>query len=223
MIRIDVQDDAGRAVGVSSAAAAVSTGGIIVLPTDTVYGVGADAFDPRAVAAVLAAKGRGRAMPPPVLVPSAETMQGLAMGLSAVAHDLMAAFWPGPLTLIYRSQPSLAWDLGDAGDTFAARMPLHRTALALLQQTGPLAVTSANRTGLPPATTVTEAMNQLGEAVAVYLDGGPSAGSMASTIVDVTGDAPHILRAGPITAAEIHDIAGTEVPVHAKNGAPAGE
>ncbi len=223
MIRIDVQTDDGRAVGVSSAAEAVATGAVVVLPTDTVYGVGADAFDPRAVAAVLAAKGRGRSMPPPVLVPGIETMQGLAMGLSAAAEELMAAFWPGPLTLICRSQPSLAWDLGDAGNTFAVRMPLHRTALALLHQTGPLAVTSANRTGQPPATTVTEAMEQLGEAVAVYLDGGPSAGLVASTIVDVTGETPVILRAGPISAAQIHHVAGTEVSVQEKNGAPAGE
>ncbi len=211
MNRIDVSTDEGRAVGVSTAAEVIARGGVIVLPTDTVYGIGADAFDPAAVAAVLAAKGRGRAMPPPVLVPNPGTMAGLALDLTPAAEALMAAFWPGPLTLICRSQPSLAWDLGEITHTFAARMPLHRTALALLERTGPLAVTSANRTGEPAATTAQEAMAALGESVEVYLDAGPSAGAAASTIVDVSGDAPVLLRAGPISILQLEQAAGTSV------------
>ena len=180
------------------AADAVRRGEVIVLPTDTVYGVGADAFDREAVQALLAAKGRGRSMPPPVLVASPQMLDGLAFDLPRYARDLVDAFWPGGLTIVCRSQPSLSWDLGDRGDTVALRMPLHRTALALLESTGPLAVTSANRTGQPAATTCDEAEEQLGEAVSVYLDAGPCAGSLASTIVDVTGDRPRLLRAGAL-------------------------
>ena len=196
--RIDCRTDTGRETGARVAANAVQRGEVVVLPTDTVYGVGADAFDAAAVAAVLAAKGRGRNVPPPVLVPNARTLDGIATDLSADARELVSAFWPGPLTLVCRAQPALDWDLGDTHGTVAVRMPLHRVALALLELTGPMAVTSANRTGHPPATTVDEAVEQLGDAVRVYLDGGPTASSAASTIVDVTGDVPRVLRAGPV-------------------------
>jgi len=196
--RIDCRTDTGRETGARVAANAVQRGEVVVLPTDTVYGVGADAFDAAAVAAVLAAKGRGRNVPPPVLVPNARTLDGIATDLSADARELVSAFWPGPLTLVCRAQPALDWDLGETHGTVAVRMPLHRVALALLELTGPMAVTSANRTGHPPATTVDEAVEQLGDAVRVYLDGGPTASSAASTIVDVTGDVPRVLRAGPV-------------------------
>jgi L-threonylcarbamoyladenylate synthase len=196
--RLDVRSDDGRASGARMAADAIARGEVIVLPTDTVYGVGADAFDPLAVAAVLAAKGRGRQMPPPVLVPDARTLDGLVVGLSDDARELVAAFWPGPLTLVCHSQPSLTWDLGDSDGTVAVRMPLHRVALAVLSLTGPLAVTSANITGHRPASDVDEAIAQLGGSVDLYLDGGPSPSATASTIVDVTGDVPVLLRVGPI-------------------------
>src|SRR3954447_2012673 len=196
--RIDCRTDTGRATGARLAADAVQRGEVVVLPTDTVYGIGADAFDRQAVAAVLAAKGRGRNVPPPVLVPSARTLDGIATDLSDAARELVSAFWPGPLTLVCLAQPALDWDLGDTHGTVAVRMPLHRVALALLELTGPMAVTSANRTGQPPATTVDEAMEQLGESVKVYLDGGPTASYAASTIVDVTGDVPRVRRAGPL-------------------------
>jgi L-threonylcarbamoyladenylate synthase len=196
--RFDTTTDSGRRTGAQIAADAVARGEVIVLPTDTVYGVGADAFDRRAVAAVLAAKGRGRDMPPPVLVPHVRALDGLATKLPATARELVAAFWPGPLTLVCRAQPSLDWDLGDTNGTVALRMPLHRVALAVLEKTGPLAVTSANRTGSPAATTCDEAVAALGDAVSIYLDAGPSPSSVASTIIDVTGDVPRVLRAGPI-------------------------
>jgi L-threonylcarbamoyladenylate synthase len=196
--RIDCRTDAGRETGARVAASAVQRGEVVVLPTDTVYGVGADAFDAAAVAAVLAAKGRGRNVPPPVLVPSVRTLDGIATDLPDAARELVSAFWPGPLTLVCRAQPGLDWDLGDTNGTVAVRMPLHRVALALLELTGPMAVTSANLTGQPPATTVDEAVEQLGDTVSVYLDGGPTPSSAASTIIDVTGDAPRVLRAGPL-------------------------
>ena len=199
MRRIDTRTVEGRTTGARLAADAVQRGEVVVLPTDTVYGVGADAFDPGAVARVLAAKGRGRDMPPPVLVPHARTLDGLATQVPDEARELIAAFWPGPLTLVCRAQPSLRWDLGDTGGTVALRMPLHRVALAVLELTGPLAVTSANRTGRPPATTCDEAVEQLGEAVSVYLDAGPSPAGLASTIVDVTGAVPRVLRSGALS------------------------
>ena len=179
------------------AADAVRRGEVIVLPTDTVYGVGADAFDRAAVRAVLAAKGRGRDMPPPVLVANPRVLDALTHDLPGYARELVDAFWPGGLTLVCPAQPSLDWDLGSDG-TVAVRMPLHRTALALLDRTGPLAVTSANRTGEPAATTCDEAEDQLGEAVTVYLDGGPCAGTAASTILDVTGPRARVLRLGAL-------------------------
>lgn len=206
MRRIDARTDEGRTTGARLAADAVQRGEVVVLPTDTVYGVGADAFDAAAVARVLAAKGRGRSMPPPVLVPSARTLDGLAHDVSWAARELVAAFWPGPLTLVCLAQPSLQWDLGDTGGTVALRMPLHRTALALLELTGPLAVTSANLTGEPPATTCDEAVDQLGEAVSVYLDAGPSSTALASTILDVTSLVPRVLRLGELSIQRLQAV-----------------
>ncbi len=206
MRTIQTGTDEGRTTGARLAADAVQRGEVVVLPTDTVYGVGADAFDPGAVARVLAAKGRGRDMPPPVLVPHARTLDGLATQVPDDARELIAAFWPGPLTLVCRAQPSLRWDLGDTGGTVALRMPLHRVALAVLELTGPLAVTSANRTGRPPATTCDEAVEQLGEAVSVYLDAGPSPAGLASTIVDVTGALPRVLRLGALSLERLRAV-----------------
>ncbi|HET8767081.1 MAG TPA: L-threonylcarbamoyladenylate synthase [Pedococcus sp.] len=202
----DCTTDEGRAEGVAKAAEAVRAGEVVVLPTDTVYGVGADAFSAEAVASVLAAKGRGREMPPPVLVPSVRTVDGLATDVPAYARDLIAEFWPGPLTLVLTAQASLMWDLGDTNGTVALRMPQDDVALALLTEVGPLAVTSANLTGQPPATTVTDAAAQLGAAVSVYLDGGPTTSMEVSTIVDCTGPTPTVLRAGAITQDQIDAV-----------------
>jgi len=192
-----------RDEGVAAAATALSRGRLVVLPTDTVYGIGASAFDPDAVAALLAAKGRGRQSPPPVLVPAPATVAGLAVDVPAAVTTLVETFWPGPLTIICRAQPTLAWDLGDTGGTVALRMPDDEVALALLTRTGPLAVSSANRHGRPAATTVLEAATALGDSVDVYLDGGPSRGGVASTIVDATGPTLRIVRAGALSLAEL--------------------
>lgn len=202
----DCTTDEGRTEGVARAAEAVRAGEVVVLPTDTVYGVGADAFSPEAVASVLAAKGRGRSMPPPVLVPSVRTVDGLATDVPAWARDLIREFWPGPLTLVFKAQSSLMWDLGDTNGTVALRMPQDDVALGLLTEVGPLAVTSANLTGQPPATTVTDAAAQLGASATVYLDGGPATGTEVSTIVDCTGEEPVVLRHGAITQAQLDAV-----------------
>ncbi len=181
------------------------------MPTDTVYGVGADAFASDAVAAVLTAKGRDRGMPLPVLVPSTQTVDGLAADVPDYARDLIKAFWPGPLTLVLHAQSSLMWDLGETNGTVALRMPENDIALKLLAEVGPMAVTSANISGQPPATTILDAATQLGSAVSVYLEAGPSAGgpsSLASTILDCTHDAPVILRAGAVSAGQLQEVLG---------------
>lgn len=187
-----------RALGLEAAASAVRRGDLVVLPTDTVYGLGCDAFSYAGVAALLAAKGRGRDMPIPVLVGSPRTIDGLAYDVSELTRELVEAFWPGALTVVVRAQPSLTWDLGDAAGTVAIRMPLHPVAIELLRETGPLAVSSANRSGLVAAATVDEAIEQLGDDVAIYLDGGPCGDTTPSTIVDMTGEVPVVLREGAI-------------------------
>jgi tRNA threonylcarbamoyl adenosine modification protein (Sua5/YciO/YrdC/YwlC family) len=205
--RFDMSLPSERPVGIEQAGDAVRRGELVVLPTDTVYGLGTDAFSPEAVAGLIAAKGRGRDMPVPVLVGSPRTLDGIATGLSQTARDLVDAFWPGGLTLVARAQPSLRWDLGDTGGTVAVRMPLHLVAIELLQATGPMAVSSANITGRPPATTADEAIDQLGEAVSVYLDGGPAGEPVPSTIVDVSGEAPRLLRAGAVDEEALRTVA----------------
>ncbi len=204
--RYDCTDPAQRAAGMAEAAAALRKGDLAVVPTDTVYGVAADAFSPAAVAALLAAKGRGRQLPPPVLVGTVRAATALVEDMSATAEDLIDKFWPGALTLVMRANRSLAWDLGDTKGTVAVRMPLHEIALELLKETGPLAVSSANRTGSPPATTAGQAQEQLGDTVAVYLDGGPCPGDVPSTIVDLTGTMPRLLRAGAIPAERLREV-----------------
>jgi tRNA threonylcarbamoyl adenosine modification protein (Sua5/YciO/YrdC/YwlC family) len=205
---LDCTDPARRRPSLERAAAVVREGKVVVLPTDTVYGVGADAFDVVAVAMVLAAKHRGREMPPPVLVPEPRTVDGLAVDVPMYARILMRQFWPGPLTLVLRSQPSLQWDLGETNGTVALRMPDDHVALSLLAEVGPLAVTSANVTGQPAATTAREAMDQLGGAVAAYLDDGPRTGGSPSTILDCTGEEPVVLRVGVLSPEEIRGVLG---------------
>jgi L-threonylcarbamoyladenylate synthase len=205
--RYDCADAQQREAGISAAVTTVQAGGLVVLPTDTVYGLGADAFSPGAVAALLAAKGRGRSMPPPVLVGSVRAAAALTETLGAFGQDLIDEFWPGPLTLVLKASSTLKWDLGDTYGTVAVRMPLHPVALELLRRTGPLAVSSANKTGSPAATTATEAEEQLGDLVEVYLDGGQCADNVPSTIVDLTGGMPRVLRAGAISIDWLRKVA----------------
>jgi L-threonylcarbamoyladenylate synthase len=199
-----------RDAAIDAASLAVQRGGLVVLPTDTVYGIGADAFDPAAVRALLAAKGRGREMPPPVLVSAASTLDALAVSVPGYARALVEAFWPGPLTLVCHQQTSLQWDLGDSRGTVAVRMPDHEIARALLERTGPLAVSSANRTGLPAATDADQAEEMLGDDVDVIVDAGPlhedAAGALASTIIDVTGTQGRVLRRGALSLEALNAV-----------------
>jgi L-threonylcarbamoyladenylate synthase len=205
--------------GMRLARAAIGRGELVVIPTDTVYGVAADAFSPSAVQALLDAKGRGRTSPPPVLVPSVATLDALAESVPTEVRDLVAAFWPGGLTIILPARSSLAWDLGETGGTVALRMPSNRVALELLEDTGPLAVSSANRTGEPAAATAEDALAALGDSIAVYLDDGrvgqqhDGAPDPGSTIVDATGlvhpdGLLRIVRHGVIADQAIIDVVG---------------
>lgn len=204
--RYDCSDPDQRASGLREAAASVRRGELVVLPTDTVYGIGADAFSAPAITALLTAKGRGRDMPVPVLVGSPTTLHGLVSAFPESGWDLVDAFWPGPLTIVARHQPSLQWDLGDAKGTAALRMPLHPVAIELLTDTGPMGVSSANKSGRPPATTASEAQEQLGGSVDVYLDGGETPDNVPSSIVDLTGDAPRLLREGALTFDQLSKV-----------------
>ncbi len=195
-----------REAAVAAATRAVQRGELVVIPTDTVYGIAADAFDPEAVTDLLEAKGRGREMPPPVLVSAATTLDALATGLPGYARALIEEFWPGPLTLVCRQQPSLQWDLGDTRGTVAIRMPDHDVALAVLERTGPLAVSSANLTGRPAALDADAAEEMLGDEVSVIVDAGPVTGGEASTIIDVTGDQGRILRRGALGLEQLNAV-----------------
>ena len=207
----DCADPLVRPDAIDAAARAVQAGQLVVLPTDTVYGIGADAFDTTAVTDLLAAKGRGRHMPVPVLVGSWSTIDGLVTYVPAQTRSLIEAFWPGGLTLVVEHAPSLAWDLGESRGTVAVRMPLHPVALELLERTGPMAVSSANRSGQPAALTAEQAQDQLAGSVQVYLDGGPAIIGLASTIVDVTTETPRVLREGAVTVDALRRVVSSVV------------
>jgi L-threonylcarbamoyladenylate synthase len=210
----DCRDEAQLLTGMRQARQAIARGELVVLPTDTVYGVAADAFDPRAVARLLEAKGRGRQSPPPVLVSGLTTLRALVAEVPEPVERLVEEFWPGGLTIVLPSQPSLSWDLGDTHGTVAVRMPAHRIALELLEETGPLAVSSAHLTGKAPAIAADDARSMLGDSVSVYLDAGPSATGVASTILDATsfvgGEGPliRVLREGAVDRARLREILG---------------
>jgi len=210
----DCSAEAELLTGMRLARTAIGRGELVVIPTDTVYGVAADAFNPAAVQRLIDAKGRTRRSPPPVLIPGIPTLDALAESVPDEVRALVAKFWPGPLTVILPAQSSLSWDLGETKGTVALRMPANRIALELLSETGPLAVSSANLTGEPAATTAIEAERMLGDSVALYLDDGET-GELPSTIVDATGlSTPEgklrIVREGVIPASEIRDIVGAD-------------
>ncbi|WP_203135818.1 L-threonylcarbamoyladenylate synthase [Microbacterium sp. JZ31] len=212
----DCSDGAELLSGMRQARQAIARGHLIVMPTDTVYGVAADAFDAQAVQRLLDAKGRGRQQPPPVLVSGVDAMRALVEEMPEPVERLVERFWPGGLTIVLPAQPSLSWDLGETKGTVAVRMPDHRIALELLTETGPLAVSSANLTGQPAAVTGDGARDMLGDSVAVYLDDGPSRTGVASTIVDATAlvgprdDEPRVrvLRDGAVSRDELREVLG---------------
>lgn len=211
----DCADEAQRTAGLAAATTAVLGGELVVLPTDTVYGIGTDAFNHDAVRKLLAAKGRGREMPPPVLVGTVRAAKALVEDMGADGERLVEEFWPGGLTIVCRATLSLTWDLGDTKGTVAVRMPEDAVALDLLKETGPMAVSSANLTGAAPATTAEQAREQFGESVAIYLDGGTAPGGVASTIVDLTGPQPRLLRRGAISVGRLREVAGVLAGVDA--------
>lgn len=224
MTRIyDCSVDTEYAAGMRLARSAIGRGELVVIPTDTVYGVAADAFSPEAVQMLLDAKGRDRTSPPPVLIPGIDTLDALAASVPQPVRDLVAEFWPGGLTIVLRAQPSLMWDLGETKGTVALRMPSNPVALDLLKETGPLAVSSANLSGMPSAIDVQAAVEMLGDKVEIYLDGGVAGagydpigerpGDTSSTIVDATGFDSNggklvVVRSGVVSRAAIEAVIG---------------
>jgi L-threonylcarbamoyladenylate synthase len=205
--RIEIpEDQAGWDTLLEVGSQVVAKGDLVVLPTDTVYGVGGDPFNPAAVTKIFAVKARGRDLPLPVLVHSSRQALGLVEELTAPAKALIAAYWPGPLTIVMREARDLGWNLGRSEGTVGLRMPKQPFALALIRRTGPLAVTSANLSGQPTPETVVEIMAQLDDGVGVYFDAGPATGGPASTIVDLTGPVHRVLRVGAIPPAEIDRV-----------------
>jgi len=213
----DCRDDSQILAGMRHARQAIARGELIVLPTDTVYGIAADAFSPAAVQRLLDAKGRGRDMPPPVLVAGPDVLAALVEEVPAAVQKLVDAFWPGGLTIVLPAQPSLTWDLGETKGTVAVRMPDRRIALELLAETGPLAVSSANLTGRDAAIIASDAQEMLGDSVAVYLEEGYSENGIPSTIVDATslvatpdGEVPmvRILREGAVSRERLAEVLG---------------
>ena len=202
----DCRTTADRDRGVSAAIEAVKSGELVVLPTDTVYGIGADAFTPHAITALHHARSVTNQVPPPVLVGSRHTLDGLVYSLPKAARDLADAFWPGALTLYVEHSTSLQWDMGDTGGKIAVRMPLHPVALEVLRGVGPMAVTTANKVGRSAPVTAEEAREQLEYSVRVYLEAGEAPDSAPSTIVDVTGESPRVLRTGAIPYAKLCDV-----------------
>jgi tRNA threonylcarbamoyl adenosine modification protein (Sua5/YciO/YrdC/YwlC family) len=219
-VRFDCTAEAGLDAGVEAAQAAIERGELVVLPTDTVYGLAADAFSPEAVQRLLDAKGRSRQMPPPVLIGAPTTLEALAADIPSWLRTMTMSLWPGPLTVVCRQQPSLTWDLGETHQTVAVRMPDDPTALALLKVTGPLAVSSANLTGEDAAESVDEAERMLGDHVAVYLDGGPSRTGIPSTILDATASTPRVLRQGSIDLETLHAYNNTIEPAPGGGAGP---
>ena len=211
----DCRTTADRDRGIAAAVEAVKSGELVVLPTDTVYGIGADAFTAHAINSLHFARNADSRVPPPVLVGSRHTLDGLVYSVPAAARELADAFWPGALTIMVEHSPSLQWDLGDTGGVVGIRMPLHPVALEVLREVGPMAVTTANKVGGPAPRTAEEAKEQLQYAVRVYLEAGPAHDPAPSTIVDVTGDVPRVLRDGAVPYEKLRDVVPTILPVGA--------
>lgn len=206
---LDVADD--REGALERAAEVLRDGKLVVLPTDTVYGVAADAFNTTGTRRVFGAKRRSRRFPLPVLIRSPKQLLGLCSSVPDAADHLMAAYWPGPLTIVVPADPGLQWDLGDNRGAVAVRMPLDDLTLDLIRQVGPIAATSANLSGQPAATSAEDAHLQLGELVELYLDDGQRGDLVRSTIVDVTRDEPEVLREGPLPTEDVLAVARGEL------------
>ncbi len=197
-----------RRLGFIAATAAAKRGELVVMPTDTVYGIGTDAFSINGVEKLLAAKGRERNMPTPVLIGNPNALSALTARVDQRMQDLVQSFWPGALTLIVKQQPTLNWDLGDTSGTVALRMPMHPVAIELLNLVGPMAVSSANKSGQAAATSSEMAIEQLGDSVSIYLSGEQTAVALPSTILDLTGEAVKVIRVGALGLDKIRSVVG---------------
>jgi L-threonylcarbamoyladenylate synthase len=209
----DCQQPTSRADGLAAAVATLRAGRLAVIPTDNVYGVGCDAFSDTGVDALRLAKGLSGAVQPAVLVGSWTTVDGLAMHVPAAARSLIEAFWPGSLSLVFRQAPTLAWSLKGGSDTMIVRMPLHPVAIEVCREVGPIALSMANKSGSARknVSTVDEAREELDPSPSVYLDAGELSGTGVSTIVDVTGNTPKLVREGLITSSQISEVLGEPV------------
>ncbi|MFA9445034.1 L-threonylcarbamoyladenylate synthase [Egicoccus sp. AB-alg6-2] len=207
---LDVTGDA-REEAVLRATEVLRRGELVVLPTDTFYGVAADAFNAQGTGRLFAAREQPRRVPLSVLVRSPKQLAGLTTIVPEAAERLVAAYWPGPLTIVLHAEPNLRWELGRTEGTVAVRMPLDDLALAVVRAVGPVASTAASRRGGPAPTTAEAARDQLGEAVELYLDDGARPGRSASTVVDLTRRQPHVLRDGPLDSAEVLKVARGEL------------
>jgi L-threonylcarbamoyladenylate synthase len=196
----------------------LAAGGAAVLPTDTTYALVGDAFSRRSTQRLLRLRGGDRSAPLPVLIRSPRQVIGLVEDVSEPAERLMASYWPGPLTLVFRAAEGLTWDLGDTAGTVALRMPASDLVLAVIAAVGPLAATGATpasggEDGVHPA------RRRFGDEVAVYVDGGrPDPPSPRSTIVDVTRDGAVVLRAGAVSEADVRQVADGVVGWGARPG-----
>ena len=187
------------------AAGAALGGRLVVLPTDTVYGLGTRPDDRSATARLFEAKGRPRELALPVLVPSTEAARAIAV-FDERAEGLALRFWAGPLTIVLpRTEAARGWDLGGDPATIGVRMPHHPLALAVLARTGPLAVTSANRSGAPTAATCTELQAMFGDAVEVYLCAADRLEAAASTVVDLAHGDARVVRLGAVSEEAVRD------------------
>ncbi len=187
----------------------IREGGLIAFPTDTVYGVAADPFNPKALQKIYAAKQRSDEKALPALIGGLEQLGQLVATVDRSVYKIALTFWPGPLTLILPKRADVPEELSPY-PTIGIRMPNLAFTLALLKQTGPLATTSANRSGAQNPTTADDVLTHLGGEIDLILDGGPTAGSTASTVVDLTETEMRILREGPISLSEIQKCIAEE-------------
>ena len=194
-----------REGGVQAAVKAVRAGELILLPTDTIYGIGADPFNTGAVESLRSVKGMAPSIPLPILVGNWNAFEAVVQGVDAPVRTLIEAFWPGPLTLVTRQTETLSWNIGGSASIVQVRMPDHAVALDVLNESGPIAVSGATRTRLGPIATVAEAEEQFGELVSVYLDDG-RLGHSVSTIVDCTGSVMRVRRKGSISIDELQQV-----------------
>jgi len=205
--RFDVRKVAELERGLTAAAAAAKRGEVVVVPTESAYGLATDAFSIDGVNRLREIKNRGSDLPIPVMVGATMTIDGIVSGISQSARDLIAAFWPGALTLVGISQPTLTWAVCAAGDnSLSVRMPIHPVTWQLAKRVGPLALSGANIAGADLPTTCEEAVETFDNAVGVYLDAGPLSAGVASTVVDITTDPPTLLRAGAVSLTQLRSI-----------------